>query len=154
MNHKESNSDFFSYNGTINRKDYTINLLIVVVLYIILTFTRFENILQYTKPEIIIHIFVFMVSMFKFLLVMSAISIVFRRIVDITENRSEQFKISTKKAFALLYVFPILHLFCLRYFLDIFPALVSILDMATFFVLMPISIITTIVLCFIKGKQS
>lgn len=152
MNHKESNSDFFSYNGTINRKDYTINLLIVVALYIILTFTRFENILQYTKPEIIIHIFVFMVSMFKFLLVMSTISIIFRRVADVTLSKSEIFKTNTKKIFALLFVFPILHLFCLRYFLDIFPSLVTILDTITLFVLIPISIIIAIILCFIKGK--
>ena len=152
MNYKKNNSDFFSYNGTINRKDYTINLLIVVALYIILTYTRFENILQYTKQEIIVHIFVFMVSMFKFLLVMSAISIIFRRVVDITLNRSETFKTNTKKIFALLFVFPILHLFCIRYFLDIFPALVAILDTITLLVLIPISVITAIILCFIKGK--
>ena len=152
MNQQENNSDFFSYNGTISRKDYSINLLIVVSLYIILSFTKFENLLQYTKPELLVHIFVFMVSMFKFLLVMSAISIIFRRIADITQNKSEQFKTNAKKVFALLYVFPILHLFCLRYFLDIFPSLVSILDMSTFFILMPISMLTAIVLSFVKSK--
>ena len=152
MINKESNSDFFSYNGTISRKDYTINLLIVVALYLILSFTKFENLLQYTKPELLVHIFVFLVSLFKFLLVMSTISIIFRRVVDITLNKSETFQTNSKKIFAILYVFPILHLFCLRYFLDIIPSLVSILDLITLYILMPISVITSIILCFIKGK--
>lgn len=152
MKNKESNSDFFSYNGTISRKDYAINLLIIVALYLILSFTKFENLLQYTKPELLVHIFVFMVNLFKFLLVMSSISIIFRRVVDITWNKSETFQTNSKKIFATLYVFPILHLFCLRYFLDVIPSLVSILDLITLYVLMPISVITSIILCFIKGK--
>lgn len=152
MDYKENNNDFFSYNGTINRKNYIINLFILVALYITIYFVRFENFVQFTNQKYLLYILLFFVSLFKFVIVISAISVVYRRITDISFSKTKQFKLSAKRIFTVLYVFPLLHLYCIRYFLDIIPPLVAFLDSLIFFVILPLATIVAIVLCFIKGK--
>lgn len=149
---EQNNNDFFSYNGTINRKNYAINMFILVVLYVVIYFVNFENFVLFTSQKYLLHILMFFVNLFKFVIVISAISVVYRRFADITTKRTENFKLTIKRIFTLLYVIPILHLYCIRYFLDVIPPLVSILDMITFFILLPLALITSIVLCFIKGN--
>ena len=152
MDYKDNNTDFFSYNGTINRKNYAINMFILIALYVVIYFVRFENFVLFTSQKYLLHILLFFVGLFKFVIVISTISVVYRRIADISTNKTENFKLIAKRIFTILYVFPILHLYCLRYFLDIIPALVAFLDTITFLVLLPIAAITSIVLCFITGK--
>ena len=51
MTYKQSNNDFFSYQGTINRKDYAINMLIVIALLIGISLVRFDSFAPYIRPE-------------------------------------------------------------------------------------------------------
>lgn len=149
---EQDNNDFFSYNGTINRRNYAINMFILVALYVVIYFVNFENFVLFTSQKYLLHILMFFVNLFKFVIVISAISVIYRRFADICTKKTEKFKLTTKRIFTLLYVIPILHLYCIRYFLDVIPPLVSILDMITFFILLPLALITAIVLCFIKGN--
>lgn len=149
---EQNNNDFFSYNGTINRKNYAINMFILIALYVVIYFVNFENFVLFTSQKYLLHILMFFVNLFKFVIVISAISVVYRRFADIATKKTENFKLTIKRIFTLLYVIPILHLYCIRYFLDVIPPLVSILDMITFFILLPLALITSIVLCFIKGN--
>jgi hypothetical protein len=43
MGYKEENNDFFGWYGTINRKNYTINILILVTLFILLSVTNYQT---------------------------------------------------------------------------------------------------------------
>ena len=76
MSYQQSNKDFFSYQGTINRKDYTINMLIVIALSIGISLVRFDNFVHYIKPEFLYKILMFMVNLFQFVMLMSAISLI------------------------------------------------------------------------------
>ena len=43
MRNKDYNNEFFGWNGSIARKDYAINMLIVFALYIVLSFVNFQS---------------------------------------------------------------------------------------------------------------
>ena len=152
MNNKNYNNDFFSYNGVIGRKNYTINMLILFGLYIALNFVKFETFTQFTNVKFILPVLIFMVSLFKFVILMSSLSVIYRRIADISAFRSYNFNLSTKRIFVLLYVFPVLYLFCIRYFLDIMPFLITTLDFTVLYILFPLGLIGIILFCFIKAK--
>lgn len=152
MAYKEYNNDFFSYQGSISRKNYFINMLILTALYIALYFVKFENFAPYIPYKIIFTVLMFMANLFKFVVLMSAISVIYRRMADFSAGRTYDFNMKMKRIFVLLFVFPILYLFCIRYFIDIMPAIVYILDLITIFLLIPCSIVTAIVFCFIKGS--
>lgn len=151
MSYKESNKDFFSYQGTINRKDYTINMLIVIAILIGISLVRFDNFVPYIKPEFLYKILMFMVNLFQFVMLMSAISLVYRRIADFSILKSTTFIAWMKKIFFILFVFPVLYLFCFRFFIDIIPFLQNTIDILVIFFLAPLGIITTFVIAFIKG---
>ena len=78
-----------------------------------------------------------------------AMSVVYRRLADITINSSTKTKDIAKKIFAIVYVAPLL-----IYFLSgiIFQegVIIQLINLLVVFVLMPITVITTIVLAFIK----
>lgn len=148
----ENNNNFFSYNGYINRKNYAINMLILVALYVSVSFVNFESFFQYTNYKFLYTVLMFMVGFFKFVILMSAISVVYRRIADISKKRTEQFFMAMKRLFVLLIVLPALYVYCIRYFFDVVPILVYGLDILTFFGLIPAGIIMAIILCFIKGE--
>jgi len=148
-----SNNDFFSWNGTLDRKNYSINLFILTALYILLSLVRFDVILQFSKISLLNSIFYFLLEILKFLLMMSALSVVYRRIRDISYFKSLKFANNMKNMFIFVFVIPILYLFCLRYFLN-FPLITNILDLVVLFVLIPLELIFAVVLCFIKGKKS
>ena len=152
MSYKEVNNNFFGYEGTIGRKDYAINMLIVVSLYLILTFTNFQALAPYTKPEFLLHVLLFMVGLFKFVLVISSISMIYRRIADFSLNKGDKFKLITKRLFAFLYVLPILYFFGIKYFFDTFPSIIIFFDILTLFIILPLAIIFAFILCFVKSK--
>lgn len=152
MQYKDSNNDFFSYQGTISRKNYTINLLILTALFIVISLVRFESFMQFTNLTFLYSIILFMVSLFKFVILMSAISVIYRRIADISYTKQISFYNNMKKIFVLLFVFPVLYIFCLRFFIDIIPVFQNLLDMLVFYILIPFGVLAVIILCFIKGK--
>lgn len=88
MSYQEQNNDFFSYYGIIGRKNYIINMLILITLFICMYFVKFENFAPFIRPEFLYKALIYMAEFFKFVILMSAISIVYRRIADIsTKNR-------------------------------------------------------------------
>ena len=152
MQSNEYNNDFLGYHGYINRKNYAINLLILFALFVATTLVNFEKLTQFTNYEFLKVVLTFVVDLFKFVIMISALSVVFRRIADISKKRPASFFENFKKAYGILYVFPIFYLYCFRYFLDIIPQLTTILNILTIMILLPLAIISTIILCFIKGE--
>lgn len=152
MQSNEYNNDFLGYHGYINRKNYAINLLILFALFVATTLVNFEKLTQFTNYEFLKVVLTFVVDLFKFVIMISALSVVFRRIADISKKRPASFFENLKKAYGILYVFPIFYLYCFRYFLDIIPQLTTILNILTIMILLPLAIISTIILCFIKGE--
>ncbi len=148
----ESNNDFFSYNGTISRKNYLINMLILIALYVGCSFIRFENFEPFIPVKFLFSVLLFMVGLFKFVILMSALSVIYRRIADFSRSKSYNFIINMKRIFVFIFIFPVLYLFCLRYFFDIIPFIINILDTFVIFVLIPLAFIASIIFCFIKGK--
>ena len=153
MSNEQFNNDFFSYQGKISRKDYVINMLIVVSLLIGISFVRFDSFAPYIRPEFLYKILLFMVNLFQFVMLMSAISLVYRRIADFSDTKSITFNNCMKNFFFFLFIFPILYLFCIRYFIDIIPIIRNVIDLIVIFIIVPIGIISSIILAFIKGSQ-
>jgi uncharacterized membrane protein YhaH (DUF805 family) len=152
MGYKEENNDFFGWYGTINRKNYTINILILVTLFILLSVTNYQTFVQYTNFKFVQFILDLVIELFKFIILISALSIVYRRIADFTLNKSQKFKSIMQKLFGIIFVAPILYLYCLKDFLNFIPILTYILNIITIYVLLPICLLSTLVLCFIKEK--
>lgn len=152
MSQQESNNDFFSYQGTIGRKNYAINMLILLALVIGLSLIKVETFAPYITYNFLYLVLAFMISMLKFVAIMAMLSVVYRRIADFSTNKPESFKILMNRTFVVLFVFPILYDFCIRFFIDIIPTLQSILDLMTIFILYPLALIAAIIFGFIKNK--
>lgn len=152
MNSQEYNNDFFSYQGRISRKNYVINMLILLAIFFGLNFIKLENFEQFITYKFLYSIIVFMVSMTKFVSLMAILSVVYRRIADFTNKKDDAYKQVMRKLFILLFVLPVLYDFCLRFFINVMPPLQHTLDLTTVFILYPLAFITSIVLCFVKGE--
>lgn len=152
MSQQESNNDFFSYQGTIGRKNYAINMLILLALVVGLSLIKVETFAPYITYNFLYTVLAFMISMLKFVAIMAMLSVVYRRIADFSRNKPESFKILMNRTFVILFAFPILYDFCIRFFIDIIPALQSILDLITIFILYPLALIAAIIFGFIKNK--
>ena len=136
MAQRESNNDFFSYQGTISRKNYIINMLILSAIYIGLSFIHFENFSDFIRYKILLTILIFMADLLKFVVLFSALSVIYRRIADFSVYKSYTFNLIMRRLFVFLYVLPVLYIFCIRYFLDIMPFLINILDIIIFFIVL------------------
>ena len=152
MNREEYNNDFFSYQGRISRKNYAINMLILLAIFWGLNFIKLEGFEQYITYKFLYSALVFMVSMTKFVALMSILSVVYRRISDFSNNKTDSYKLAMKKLFILLFVLPILYDYCFRFFINVIPPLQYTLDITTIFILYPLAFLTTIILCFVKSE--
>ena len=144
---RNNNSDFLSYQGRISRKNYIINVLILSVLYVLINLVNFSAFTQFFSFEIFSTVLNFLVEFLKFVLIVSLISVVYRRINDFSN-----FDGLVKNIFVIFYFIPFLYLSFGHYMLDFMPAVLKILDLATFFILLPGALIATIVFAFIKSK--
>lgn len=153
MSKTESNNEFFSYNGTISRKNYVINLLILIGVLVGLNLIRFENFAPYIQIKFLYSAMIFMASFLEFVMLMSLLSVVYRRIADFSTSKSIKFQENMKKVFAIFFVFPAIYLYCIRYFIDFIPTIRSFLDIFTTFCLIPVGFIASIVFCFIKRGE-
>ena len=148
MSYKESNNSFFSWEGTINRKDYIINMLILTALFFVIKLVRFDILV----PEKITHtILMFIVGFLQFVVVMSILSIVYRRIVDFSIGRSYKFRKIMKSIFVIFYVFPILYIYIIAGFISFIP-LVSVFLGYLAILTAILGIISSIIFAFIKSK--
>ena len=148
---KNYNNDFFSWQGNISRKDYTINVLIVFALFVVLSFVNFQAFSPYVPIKFLLTILTFMAYIIKLVLVMAFLSLVYRRISDFVGTKPYKFQLTMKRLFVFLYVVPVFYLLVVRYFLSIMPVIINIADLVVFFVLIPFGLISTIVFAFIKG---
>ncbi|MBQ9246780.1 hypothetical protein IJ182_11010 [bacterium] len=148
MAFNESNNSFFSWEGTIGRKDYAINMFILVALFIGLSLINFDVI----APEKITNsILLFIVGFLKFIIVMSVLSVIYRRIADFSIGRSYKFQKIAKSSFGIFIVFPILYLYIVFPFLMFMPIIANCLAFISL-ILGVIGIIVSIIICFIKSK--
>lgn len=152
MSQQESNNDFFSYQGSISRKNYLINMLILILIVVGLSFIKLDSFEPFITYKFLYTALVFMVSMLRFVAIMAILSVIYRRITDFSTNRPASFKLLMNRTFAILFVFPILYDFCIRFFIDIIPALQNLLDIITIFVLYPLAFIAAVIFGFIKSK--
>lgn len=146
MNTKESNSSYLSFEGIINRKDYTINMLILLGIFIGVNLINFNYLQTFFRYEFLYTIFVFIVEMLKFIVMIAIISTVYRRISDFTD-----FNDNWKRIFFIFYFFPFLYLNWGN-LLNFIPFLIKVLDIVTLFIILPIAFISSIVFAFIKSK--
>lgn len=153
MNNKEYNNDFFGYNGCINRKNYIINMLILAAIAVISSFIDTEALFKYSSVKILIQVLNFAVSTVIFVVIFSCLSLVYRRITDITFLSSENVKNVAKKIFAVIFVLPAIYLLCIRYFIDEIPFISGILDLAVLFVLLPSAILCSLFIGIYKGNN-
>ncbi len=152
MSQQESNNDFFSYQGTISRKNYLINMLILILIVVGLSFIKLDSFEPFITYKFLYTVLVFMVSMLRFVAIMAILSVIYRRIADFSTNRPASFRLLMNRTFAILFVFPILYDFCIRFFIDIIPTLQNLLDIVTIFVLYPLAFIVAIIFGFMKKK--
>lgn len=146
MEYKEYNNDYFSWQGVINRKNYIINMFILIAVFILTSLVPFENFEQYINFKFIYSTLIFLVNFFKFLILMSALSVIYRRIADFSSGKSYKFKMKMHRGFAFFYVFPLLYFFCIRYFFDFYPLDIFSLALGCF------GFISAIIFCFIRGN--
>ena len=151
MINREYNNDFFGWEGTISRKNYTINLFIVCMMCIVLSFVNFQAFEPFIPFKFLLTIIVFMADLIRLVLVMCALSLVYRRIIDFSVTKTYQFQLNMKRLFVFLFVVPVLYILCIRSFLSFMPVFINILDILIGFIVIPLSIICSIVFCFIKA---
>ncbi|MBQ8886438.1 MAG: hypothetical protein IJY61_01910 [Candidatus Gastranaerophilales bacterium] len=152
MQREDYNNDFFSYQGRISRKNYVINMFILLAVFGGLSFIKLERFEPYITYKFLYSALVFMVSMTKFVALMAMLSVVYRRISDFTNKKVDSYKLVMKKIFILFFVLPILYDYCFRFFINIIPPLQYTLDITTIFILYPLAFLTTIILCFVKSE--
>lgn len=145
----EYNNDFLNYKGKINRKNYIINMLILLALYSAVILVNFNSLKQFITYDFLFTVLMFVIELFKFVLMVAIISVIYRRIADFSE-----FNENMKKIFFIFFFFPFLYLNWGHYLLDFIPPLVYILDILTFFIILPVALVLTIVYAFLKGRKS
>ncbi len=148
MSYNESNNDFLSYEGRINRKNYVINMFILVFLYIGLFLINFNSFSEYIRFKILYTILIYTVELLRFVIIIAILSIIYRRISDFSS-----FSAGMKKVFVILYIFPFIYLNWGHYLLNFLPGLIYVLDLITLFILMPFAIISSIIFAFLKSKS-
>lgn len=152
MNKKDFNTAFFSYEGEINRKDYAINMLILIGLFFALSFIKPELFVLHTSLKFLATIIYFIISLTKFIICFSILSQIYRRIKDITFNKSTKTKNLLDKLFIFIYVAPIILFYVVSFLLaDIFPAVMGLMFLLVQ-IIFPIMILFAIIISFIKGR--
>lgn len=141
------NTNFLSFEGKIGRKNYIINLLILLLLLIGIFFIKFENYIEYFRYKFLYTILIFIVDILKFAIVISILSVVYRRIADFSTINKKM-----KYLFFIFYLFPVLYVYWGHYLLDFIPPLISLLDIITYIIIIPTAIIITIIFSFLKSK--
>ncbi len=148
MRNFDSNSAFLSWEGTINRKDYAINMLILIALFVALHLVNF-NVLA--PQKILNTILLYLVSFLQFIILISLLSIVYRRINDFSTGRSFRFQNIMKYIFGIFFLFPVLYFYIFAYFLSNIP-FISVFLSYTALCFILVAIIASIIFCFIKSK--
>ncbi len=148
MSYNKSNTALLSWEGTINRKDYVINMLILLAIFFGINFINFNAL---APQKILNTILTFLVQFFQFVIVISILSVVYRRIADFSSGRTYQFQKTFYYIFIALFVIPVLYFYVLAYFLNFIPLISSILGMYSIAALIA-AFVFSVVFCFFKAK--
>lgn len=151
MNNKNFNTAFFSYEGQINRKDYAINMLILIGLFVALTLIKPEAFVLHTSLKFLAVILSFAISLVRFVVSFSILSQIYRRINDITRKKSFKNDTIWHKFFIGIYIIPIILYFIVGYLIGNIPIVSSLLN-GYILIMMPLMAIYAFILCFIKGQ--
>ncbi len=151
MADKYENNTFFGYYGVIGRKNYIINSLIVVAIIVGLLLIDFPKLMQYSQIAFLNYVLDFVVGCIKFILFFCFISLVYRRLEDITYSKSQNTKIILKRIYGVLYIYPVIA-YCVGPILDFIPGINSAL-LWSIIIIMPFALIFSIVISFIKGSN-
>lgn len=146
MNEKYNNN-FLSYEGKIDRKNYAINMSIIIALACLLFYTDFSVIFRYSRIPLLYDVFTFMLGFASLIMFCCVLSIVYRRITDISDNRSEKFKKIMTTLYAIFLCIPFAY-----YFLE---GIINspLINMIIYFGLYPLSLIFCIITGFVKHKE-
>ncbi len=148
MKDYSSNNAFLSWEGTINRKDYVINMLILLTLFFGIFFIKFDVL----APQKVLNVILtYMVYFLQFIVLISILSVVYRRINDFSIGRSYKFKKTMNTIFGVLFLFPVLYFYVFAYFLSFLQAIIAILNILAFSAII-IGMIAAVVFAFIKSK--
>jgi len=150
MAYFETNNDFFGYTGTINRKNYVINMAILLTVFFGLSFINFSWFEQITAVGFLVSILAFIISCVKFVAIFAMLSLVYRRLADISKNKSYKFALNMKRLFVLIFVFPVVYFTCIQMFIYQIPLISNILSLLSLFILAPAAIISAAAISIIK----
>lgn len=146
----EYNNDLLGFQGRIERKNYIINLLICSAILIGFHFIRFDVLMQYIPYKLLKDSLGICISLFIWVIFISLISVIYRRITDISYYKSSKFKKNIRKFYIICFVVPLI-IQCCSLFVGILPLLYFTNILVLCF--LPINIISALVLCFIKAKK-
>ncbi len=148
MDNNEYNNDFLSYYGKIGRKNYIINLLILTAIYIVTLLINLEGLKQYITYDFLYTTLYFVIDLFKFMVIIAILSVIYRRIADISNTDKRLITI-----FIILFLFPFFYLNWGYFLLNFIPPLVQILNVLTIYVILPLALVFSIVMAFIKSRN-
>lgn len=144
---EEYNNNFLSYDGKINRKNYAINMAILSVLGLLLSISDFSALFEYSRIPILFTVFNFMTDIGFFLICGCILSVTYRRINDISENRTKKFKDTMMTLYTIFLCVPFIYLF-LGDILNI-----AVLHLIIYGFICPLSLIFCIIIGVIKSKK-
>ena len=141
------NTNFLSFEGKIGRKNYIINLLILILLFIGIFLIKFDNYIEFFRYKFLYTILIFIIDILKFAIIISILSVIYRRIADFSKINEKM-----KYLFFVFYLLPLIYIYWGHYFLDFIPPLIYFLDILMYLIIIPIAIILTIIFSFLKSK--
>ena len=141
------NTNFLSFEGKIGRKNYIINLLILISLFIGIFLIKFDNYIEFFRYKFLYTILIFTVDILKFAIIISILSVIYRRIADFSEVKNKM-----KSIFFIFYLFPVMYIYWGHYLLDFIPPLIYLLDLITYMIILPITLILTVIFSFLRSK--
>lgn len=144
---EDENNDFLGFYGRINRKNYIINMFIVIAMLLCLNAVRFDFLSSYFTFEFFNTILDFVIRLLKFALLIALLSLIYRRISDFSSYNDKW-----KKIFFIVFFIPFFHLYFGYYFLSIIPPLANLFNALTLF-LLPVAAICAVIFAFIKTKK-
>lgn len=141
------NSDFFSYYGKINRKNYIINLLILSALFLLLSITDFTIFTKFSSEILTTTVFSIL-DFLRFVIIAAILSVIYRRIADFSNHNKK-----LKTFFVIFYLTPFIFYYLGNFLFDFSSSLLVILNTIILNIIFPISIIAAIVFAFLKSKK-
>lgn len=147
MNYQEYNNSFLGFTGKIDRKNYIINMVILVAIIVLTNMTNFNKFSQYFSSQAYTYFLLFFVGLLKFIVTVGILSVIYRRISDFSN-----FEKNMKKVFAIFFFIPFLYYEIGRDTLSVFPGIIPFCNLIISFLFIT-SCILSIIFAFLKSKN-